>query len=78
MTSLNILNFVVRLSASLFVYFQWIPSHIGLKGNKIADSLAKSVNADALQEDEMVAEEDERSYGSGHKKQIMLIIFVRY
>ncbi|GFU05356.1 hypothetical protein TNCV_1052341 [Trichonephila clavipes] len=33
------------------IYFQWIPSHIGLNGNKIVDSLAKSATADALRGD---------------------------
>ncbi|GFW37060.1 hypothetical protein TNCV_5019581 [Trichonephila clavipes] len=28
------------------IYFQCVPSHIGLNGNEIADSLAKSATAD--------------------------------
>ncbi|GFS64994.1 uncharacterized protein TNCV_1584751 [Trichonephila clavipes] len=51
MTSLNILDVVVRLSSRHSIYFQWVPSHIGLNDNEIADSLAKSATADALQGD---------------------------
>ncbi|GFT69077.1 hypothetical protein TNCV_3904721 [Trichonephila clavipes] len=48
MTSLNILDVVVRLSFRHSIYFQWVLSHIELNGNEIADSLAKSATADAL------------------------------
>ncbi|GFU06335.1 uncharacterized protein TNCV_4766141 [Trichonephila clavipes] len=51
MTSLNILDLVVRLSSRHSIYFQWVHSHIGLNGNEIADSLAKCANADALRGD---------------------------
>ncbi|GFT98151.1 uncharacterized protein TNCV_789651 [Trichonephila clavipes] len=50
-TSWNILDVVGRLSSRHSIYFQWIRSHIGLNGNGIADSLAKSSTADALQGD---------------------------
>ncbi|GFW29567.1 hypothetical protein TNCV_1549781 [Trichonephila clavipes] len=49
MTSLNILDVVASSRHS--IYFQWVSSHIGLNGNEIADSLAKSVTADALRSD---------------------------
>ncbi|GFU69346.1 hypothetical protein TNCV_3210101 [Trichonephila clavipes] len=52
MTSQNILGDVVRLSFGHSTYFQWIPSHIQLNGNEIADSLvAKSAIADVLRRD---------------------------
>ncbi|GFU82409.1 hypothetical protein TNCV_2462921 [Trichonephila clavipes] len=41
-TSPNIFDLVVQLSSRHFIYFQWIPSHIGLNSNEIASSLAKS------------------------------------
>ncbi|GFS90074.1 putative RNA-directed DNA polymerase from transposon BS [Trichonephila clavipes] len=48
MTTRNILDVVVRLSSRHSIYFQWVPSHIGLNGNEIADSLAKSTTAEVL------------------------------
>ncbi|GFX77874.1 hypothetical protein TNCV_739081 [Trichonephila clavipes] len=48
MTSLNVLDLVVWLSTRHSIYFQWVPSHIGLNGNEIADSLANSATADTL------------------------------
>ncbi|GFY34958.1 hypothetical protein TNCV_155311 [Trichonephila clavipes] len=51
MTSLNILDLVVRLSSRHSTYFEWVPSHIGLNGNEIADRLAKYATADALRGD---------------------------
>ncbi|GFT09932.1 transposable element Tcb1 transposase [Trichonephila clavipes] len=51
MTSLNILDDVVRLSSRHSIYFQWVHSHIGLNGNEIADSLAKFATADGLRGD---------------------------
>ncbi|GFU67056.1 autophagy protein 5 [Trichonephila clavipes] len=47
MTSLNILDVVVQLSR-YSIYFQWVPSHIGLNGNETADSLVKFATADTL------------------------------
>ncbi|GFT03325.1 retrovirus-related Pol polyprotein from transposon TNT 1-94 [Trichonephila clavipes] len=43
MTSLNILDLVVRLSSRPSRNFQWVPSHIGLNGNEIADSVWPSL-----------------------------------
>ncbi|GFY10260.1 hypothetical protein TNCV_2629391 [Trichonephila clavipes] len=37
-TNLNILDLVILLSSRHSIYFQWVPSHIGLNGNEIADS----------------------------------------
>ncbi|GFU73557.1 uncharacterized protein TNCV_3359971 [Trichonephila clavipes] len=51
MISLNILDLVVRLSSRHSIYFQWIHSHIGLNGNAIVGSLAKSATAEALRGD---------------------------
>ncbi|GFU22025.1 RNase H domain-containing protein [Trichonephila clavipes] len=51
MTSLNILDVGIRLYSRHSIYFQWVPSHIGLDGNEIAGSLAKSATADALRGD---------------------------
>ncbi|GFU13470.1 hypothetical protein TNCV_937791 [Trichonephila clavipes] len=48
MTSLNILNVVLRLSSRHSIYVQCVPSHIGLNNNEIADSLVKSATADVL------------------------------
>ncbi|GFW92995.1 RNase H domain-containing protein [Trichonephila clavipes] len=48
MTSLNILDLVILLSSRHSIYFRWVPSHIGLNGNEIADSLSKSAIADNL------------------------------
>lgn len=48
MTSLKILELVSRLSPGHTIYFQWVPSHVGLEGNEIADSLAKSASVAAL------------------------------
>ncbi|GFX58257.1 hypothetical protein TNCV_4050151 [Trichonephila clavipes] len=48
MASINILEIKVQLSARYYVYFQWIPSYIGLNGNEIADCLVKSATAVAL------------------------------
>ncbi|GFV20969.1 autophagy protein 5 [Trichonephila clavipes] len=51
MTSLNILDIVVRFLSRHSVYFQWVPSRIGLSGNEIADNLDKSATADTLLDD---------------------------
>ncbi|GFV44042.1 autophagy protein 5 [Trichonephila clavipes] len=51
MSSLSALDAVVRLSSRDYIYFQWVPSHIGFNGNEITDSLAKSTTSDALRGD---------------------------
>ncbi|GFV99555.1 RNase H domain-containing protein [Trichonephila clavipes] len=48
MTSLNLLDLVVRLSSRHSIYFQCVHSHFELNGNEIADILAKSATADTL------------------------------
>ncbi|GFU75558.1 hypothetical protein TNCV_2862731 [Trichonephila clavipes] len=45
------MDVAVRLFSGYSIYFQWVPFHIGLNGNEIADSLANSAAADALQGD---------------------------
>ncbi|GFS62581.1 hypothetical protein TNCV_1263331 [Trichonephila clavipes] len=56
MTSLNILDLVARLSSRHCIYFQWVPSHIGLNGSEIVDSLSKSTTADTLRLTRMVSD----------------------
>ncbi|GFV94615.1 hypothetical protein TNCV_3826821 [Trichonephila clavipes] len=51
MTSLNILDVVVRLSSRHFIYFQWVPSHIGLNGNEMTKLRVKSATTDILRGD---------------------------
>ncbi|GBO28484.1 hypothetical protein AVEN_224663-1, partial [Araneus ventricosus] len=40
-TGMNILNKLKSLSVSYRIHLQWIPSHVNIKGNEIADALAK-------------------------------------
>ncbi|XP_042901433.2 uncharacterized protein [Parasteatoda tepidariorum] len=47
----SILGMLFRLSADFGVHFQWIPSHVGIKGNEMADSLAKDASLQPLQPD---------------------------
>ncbi|GFW81884.1 uncharacterized protein TNCV_2885581 [Trichonephila clavipes] len=42
MASLNIMDLVAQLSSRHSIYFEWVPSDIGLNGNDIADCLDKS------------------------------------
>ncbi|GFS88541.1 RNase H domain-containing protein [Trichonephila clavipes] len=42
---------VFQLPIRHSIYIQWVPSHIVLSGNEIADSLAKSATTDALRGD---------------------------
>ncbi|GBL88395.1 hypothetical protein AVEN_103045-1 [Araneus ventricosus] len=39
---MNILNKLKSLSASYRIHLQWIPSHVNIRGNEIADALAKA------------------------------------
>ncbi|GBM85323.1 hypothetical protein AVEN_168090-1 [Araneus ventricosus] len=39
---MNILNKLKSLSVSYRIYLQWIPSHVNIQGNEIADALAKA------------------------------------
>ncbi|GFS78677.1 RNase H domain-containing protein [Trichonephila clavipes] len=50
-TAFKILDTVVRLFSRYSIYFQWVHSHIGLNGNEIADSVAKSAIVDSLRDD---------------------------
>ena len=45
-----ILQLLSKLSAKRDIYLQWIPSHVGLYGNEIADSLAKRGTNEPLPE----------------------------
>ena len=40
-TGIHILQQLRELSQKIDIHFQWIPSHVGIQGNEIADSLAK-------------------------------------
>ncbi|GBN96998.1 hypothetical protein AVEN_259681-1 [Araneus ventricosus] len=44
---MNILNKLKGLSVSYRIYLQWIPSHVNIQGNEIADALAKAGVDDA-------------------------------
>ncbi|GBM91543.1 hypothetical protein AVEN_83470-1 [Araneus ventricosus] len=46
-TGMNILNKLKSLSASYRIHLQWIPSHVSIQGNEIADALAKAGADDA-------------------------------
>ncbi|GBM84160.1 hypothetical protein AVEN_31233-1 [Araneus ventricosus] len=39
---MNILNKLKSLSVSYRIHLQWIPSHVNIEGNEIADALAKA------------------------------------
>ncbi|GBL99228.1 hypothetical protein AVEN_140689-1 [Araneus ventricosus] len=41
-TGMNILNKLKRFSVSYRIHLQWIPSHVNIQGNAIADALAKA------------------------------------
>ncbi|GBM99919.1 hypothetical protein AVEN_248276-1 [Araneus ventricosus] len=41
-TGMNILNKLKSLSVSYRIHLQWIPSHVNIQGNEIADALAKA------------------------------------
>ncbi|GFX36274.1 uncharacterized protein TNCV_4931871 [Trichonephila clavipes] len=51
LTSLNILDVVWFDILLDTIFFQWVSFHIGLNGNDIADSLAKSATTEALRGD---------------------------
>ncbi|GBM95642.1 hypothetical protein AVEN_37621-1 [Araneus ventricosus] len=40
---MNILNKLKSLSVSYRIHLQWIPSHVNIQGNEIADDLLKQV-----------------------------------
>ncbi|GFW83449.1 RNase H domain-containing protein [Trichonephila clavipes] len=42
-TGTDILKMLKRLFLSHQIHFQWIPSHVNIDGNEIADSLARAV-----------------------------------
>ncbi|GBN06552.1 hypothetical protein AVEN_113108-1 [Araneus ventricosus] len=44
---MNILNKLKSLSVSYWINLQWIPSHVNIQGNEIADALAKAGADDA-------------------------------
>ncbi|GBM11456.1 hypothetical protein AVEN_240608-1 [Araneus ventricosus] len=44
---MNILNKLKSLSVSYRIHLQWIPSHVNIQGNEIADALAKAGADDA-------------------------------
>ncbi|GBM68454.1 hypothetical protein AVEN_5173-1 [Araneus ventricosus] len=44
---MNILNKLKSLSVSYRIHLQWIPSHVNIQGNEIADALAKEGADDA-------------------------------
>ncbi|GBM37513.1 hypothetical protein AVEN_224396-1 [Araneus ventricosus] len=44
---MNILNRLKSLSVSYRIHLQWIPSHVKIQGNEIADALAKAGADDA-------------------------------
>ncbi|GBN75936.1 hypothetical protein AVEN_155661-1 [Araneus ventricosus] len=44
---MNILNKLKSLLVSYRIQLQWIPSHVNIQGNEIADALAKAGAADA-------------------------------
>ncbi|GBN19166.1 hypothetical protein AVEN_257036-1 [Araneus ventricosus] len=44
---MNILNKLKSLSASYRIHLQWIPSHVNIQGDEIADALAKAGADDA-------------------------------
>ncbi|GBN38170.1 hypothetical protein AVEN_160450-1 [Araneus ventricosus] len=44
---LNILNKLKSLSVSYRIHLQWIPSHVNIQGNEIADAFAKASADDA-------------------------------
>ncbi|GBM39240.1 hypothetical protein AVEN_62114-1 [Araneus ventricosus] len=46
-TGMNILNKLKSLSVSYRIHLQWIPSHVNIQGNELADALAKPSAADA-------------------------------
>ncbi|GBN88233.1 hypothetical protein AVEN_20395-1 [Araneus ventricosus] len=46
-TGMNILNILKSLSVSYGIHLQWIPSHVNIQGNEIADVLAKAGSDDA-------------------------------
>ncbi|GBM53433.1 hypothetical protein AVEN_27340-1 [Araneus ventricosus] len=44
---MTILNKLKNLSVSYWIHLQWIPSHVNIHGNEIADALAKAGANDA-------------------------------
>ncbi|GBN86804.1 hypothetical protein AVEN_1437-1 [Araneus ventricosus] len=46
-TRMNILNKLKSLSVSYRIHLQWIPSHVNIKSNEVADVLAKACADDA-------------------------------
>ncbi|GFV69023.1 RNase H domain-containing protein [Trichonephila clavipes] len=67
-TSLNILDLVARLSSRYSKYFQWVSSLVGLNGNEIADSLAKSATDETLRATRGLLETDHVILNHGQVK----------
>ncbi|GFU33142.1 uncharacterized protein TNCV_4156641 [Trichonephila clavipes] len=47
-TSLDILNLLDRIFSNHRVYFQWVPSHVGIDGNEKADFLARTATEEEV------------------------------
>ncbi|GFX49121.1 RNase H domain-containing protein [Trichonephila clavipes] len=47
-TSLDILSRLHDLSSGQSIHFQWIPSHVGIEGNEIADFLARTAAVEGV------------------------------
>ncbi|GBN02931.1 hypothetical protein AVEN_113340-1 [Araneus ventricosus] len=72
-TGMNILNKLKSLSVFYRIHLQWIPSHVNMQGNEIADALAKAGADDVLVPSAPLTYLELFSRAKGRNKTIWLI-----
>ncbi|GBM48990.1 hypothetical protein AVEN_55202-1 [Araneus ventricosus] len=77
-SGMNILNKLKSLSVSYRIHLQWIPSHVNIQGDEIADALAKAGADDASVPSAPLSYLELFSRAKGRNKTIWLIPSVHH
>ncbi|GBN00433.1 hypothetical protein AVEN_55233-1 [Araneus ventricosus] len=77
-TGMNTFNKLKSLAVSYRIHLQWIPSHVNIQGNEIADALAKAGADDASVPSAPLTYLDLFSRAKGRNKTIWLILPVHH